>query len=306
MKSFGARTKLMAVLLTLFTTLGGSLEASNLGTQSPTGRVVKATVGALGAVPAGTTAVKSKAVLASNVTPLSSAFALRAAAIPGRINLAPSSLSFGNVVLGQTQTKSATLSNSGKTPVTLTRASVSGRGFAISGIRLPLVLQAGQSVSVRVTFAPVAGGAASGSISVAGRTFLRGPRQPITFGRGGREPITTVGIKHHIDYHQCPAFRYGDARRATGCVAQPALLWDRVKVGATQTQVATVINSGGSDLVLSRVNGDRQGFQDQRSHFPDDPVTGPAQKLRGDLYARKLRELRPAPSRSAATPAHRS
>ncbi len=184
-KSFGARTKLVAVLLTLFTTLGGSLEASNLATQSATGRVANATVGAFGAVPAGTTAVKSKTVLASNVTRLSSAFALRGAAIPGRINLAPSSLSFGNVVLGQTQTKSATLSNSGKTPVTLTRASVSGRGFAISGIRLPLILQAGQSVPVSVTFAPVAGGAASGSISVAGRTFLRGPRQPITFGRGG-------------------------------------------------------------------------------------------------------------------------
>ena len=58
---------------------------------------------------------QGRVVLASNQVRSSTTFALRGTAIMGgRLNLNPTSISFGSVPMGQTQTQSATLSNPGR------------------------------------------------------------------------------------------------------------------------------------------------------------------------------------------------
>ena len=80
------------------------------------------------------------------------------------LNVAPSSLSFGNVVLGSSGTQTVTLTGTGTSSTTIAQATVSGAGFSISGLSLPLTLGVGQTASFAVTFTPAAAGGASGSI----------------------------------------------------------------------------------------------------------------------------------------------
>lgn len=77
-----------------------------------------------------------------------------------------STLSFGNVQKSKSSNLSETLTNAGGSTVTISQANVSGVGFSLSGISLPMTLSAKQSVTFTVTFAPAAAGATSGNLGV--------------------------------------------------------------------------------------------------------------------------------------------
>lgn len=84
----------------------------------------------------------------------------------GALTPNPSSLSFGNVQVGNEQQLNETLTNSGGSNVTISQASISGTGFTMSGLNPPEQLTPGQHISFSVTFAPQSAGNASGNISV--------------------------------------------------------------------------------------------------------------------------------------------
>jgi hypothetical protein len=79
----------------------------------------------------------------------------------------PTSISFGNVAVNQNSTQTVTLANTGTGSLKITRDTVAGTGFSISGLTLPLILHAGQSTAFQATFAPAANGSVTGSISIA-------------------------------------------------------------------------------------------------------------------------------------------
>src|SRR5271166_4470634 len=81
------------------------------------------------------------------------------------LTIAPSALTFGNVVVGQSSTQSVKLTNSGSSNLTINLATVAGTGFGISGLSLPTTLNAGQSLSFNAQFAPTSAGAETGSIT---------------------------------------------------------------------------------------------------------------------------------------------
>jgi hypothetical protein len=76
----------------------------------------------------------------------------------------PSSLWFAKVVVGQTETLLVTLTNNGQTSVTVSGMAVSNAEFTTSSLSLPLVLPAGQSADLSVTFTPTARGTTGGTI----------------------------------------------------------------------------------------------------------------------------------------------
>src|SRR5262249_35212422 len=82
-------------------------------------------------------------------------------ATPGLLTSAPASLAFGNVPVGRGKQQSATLTNSGASSLTISKAAVSGSGFTLSGLSVPLDLAVGKSTTLTVTFAPQASGSAS-------------------------------------------------------------------------------------------------------------------------------------------------
>jgi hypothetical protein len=95
---------------------------------------------------------------------LASMAPVSAGAASPQLGCAPSSLSFGNVAVGHTETLLATVTNVGQTTVTVSAIKANSSQFAPSSLSLPLVLLAGQSVSLSVNFTPAAEGWTSGTV----------------------------------------------------------------------------------------------------------------------------------------------
>jgi hypothetical protein len=85
---------------------------------------------------------------------------------PGSLSATASSLSFGSVQVGNNQTLSETLTNSGGSSLTVTQTTVTGTGFSVTGLTLPLTLIPGQSFTFGAFFTPTSAGNASGNIAV--------------------------------------------------------------------------------------------------------------------------------------------
>jgi hypothetical protein len=81
------------------------------------------------------------------------------------LTLAPTSLDFGNVAVGSTASLQIVAAASGAA-VTISSDGSNSSEFAITGITLPLTLQAGQNISVTVQFTPNASGKASGKVGL--------------------------------------------------------------------------------------------------------------------------------------------
>src|ERR1700685_2285461 len=79
-----------------------------------------------------------------------------AAATTPQLTASPASLAFGWVVAGQTKALLVTLTNNGQTSVTVSGIAASNPQFTVSNPGLPLVLPAGQSVDLNVSFAATA------------------------------------------------------------------------------------------------------------------------------------------------------
>jgi len=84
----------------------------------------------------------------------------------GQLAVNPASEAFGSVTVGAKQSATVTLSNNGGASVSISQATVSGTGFQLSGITTPLTLNASQSTTFTVTFAPSAAGSASGTVTI--------------------------------------------------------------------------------------------------------------------------------------------
>src|SRR5271169_1139538 len=84
------------------------------------------------------------------------------------VSASPSSVSFGQVATGTSSTIPVVLTNDRSWNVTLSALQTTGSGFSMSGPTLPLILSAGQTVTVSVTFAPPAAGTDGGSLFVSG------------------------------------------------------------------------------------------------------------------------------------------
>ena len=80
----------------------------------------------------------------------------------------PSILQFGVVDIGQTETHIVTVTNGGSTSVTLSKVSMTEAAFAAPNLALPLVVPAGQSVDVSVSFTPKTTGWTGGMIKFSG------------------------------------------------------------------------------------------------------------------------------------------
>ena len=159
----------------------------------------------------------------------------------GALGTSSSSLSFGNVQVGATQTMPETLTNSGGSSLTVNQAIVSGSGFSASGLNLPMTLNAGQSTSFNVVFAPQAGGSASGSISISSNAS----NSALNISLGGTG-VTQGALS----------------------AASSGLSFGNVQVGATQSLSETLTNSGGSSVTVSQANVSGSSFSVSGLNLP--------------------------------------
>jgi ASPM-SPD-2-Hydin domain-containing protein len=82
----------------------------------------------------------------------------------GQLAVNPTSLAFGNVVVGNNSQKTAQLVASGAT-VIVSSVNLSNAAFTVSGLTFPVTIPAGQGAQFTVTFTPQTAGATSGTAS---------------------------------------------------------------------------------------------------------------------------------------------
>jgi hypothetical protein len=152
------------------------------------------------------------------------------------VTASPSALWFGSVALGSSSTVPVVLKNDRSWSLTLSALQTKGKGFSTSGPTMPLLLAAGQSVTVDVTFTPQAAGATGGSVFVGGAALAI--------------PLTGTGT-------------------APGqlVIAPAPLNFGDVAVGTTATQAITMTATGASLTVSSAASSSSQFVLDGAS-FP--------------------------------------
>ena len=163
----------------------------------------------------------------------------------GQLSVAPTSISFGNVVVGTSQTQSVVLTNSGGSDLTITQATVNNSAFRLSGLAYPITLGSGQTAACTVTFLPQSGGTATAALSLVfnTQTSYRHKRRASTTTASMTVPVSGLGVT------------------AGQLLPTPSsLAFGNVQVGSTQTLPETITNSGGSSLTISQASVTGAGF----------------------------------------------
>jgi len=88
----------------------------------------------------------------------------------GNLQVSPTAMNFGDVVVGSSGSLSLNVSNTGNSELITTKGTITGSGFSMIGGLSGLTLQPGQSDSVTVVFKPTVTGNASGVISIVAGT----------------------------------------------------------------------------------------------------------------------------------------
>jgi Cep192 domain 4/Abnormal spindle-like microcephaly-assoc'd, ASPM-SPD-2-Hydin/HYDIN/CFA65/VesB-like, Ig-like domain len=172
--------------------------------------------------------------------------------LPGQLSVSPSSFSFGTVKVGASQTATGTLVNGGGTNVTISQAAVSGAGFTMNGMNLPLTLRPGQSANFTIAFTPTQSGAQSGSVSIIGATLMAAVSNNRRFRPNVGTPVSLT----------VPLSGAGTAAQIVSTLnsSPSALSFGNVQAGKTQTLTETLTNSGSSSIVLSEAVASGNGF----------------------------------------------
>ena len=151
-----------------------------------------------------------------------------------QISVAPSSLSFGNLVVGTSGTQKLTISNPGTATLNVTQATVAGSGFTTSGLALPLSLAPGGAASFNVGFAPASAGSASGSITL----ISNAPASSLVI------PFSGSGVASTLQLAVSPA----------------SLSFGNLATGSSATQNVTISNTGNSSVSVSQISATGTGF----------------------------------------------
>jgi hypothetical protein len=146
------------------------------------------------------------------------------------IEVSPSSVSFGSVAVGQSMTKTVTLTNTGTEALSVSGISVAGTGFTASGPRLPMSMAAGQSTSISAVFKPTGGAADTGTIT-------------ITSNAAGSPSLVTLSGTGTT----------GTTAAAALTVTPTTIAFGSVAVGSEQTQTVHVENTGNETATISQL-----------------------------------------------------
>jgi P pilus assembly chaperone PapD len=100
----------------------------------------------------------------SNATNSPTTISFSATGVQPQITVVPTSVSFGNVSVGVTNTQTITVKNPGTANLTISQASLSGSGFTETGIALPLTITPGGSSAFTISFDPSSAATIAGTL----------------------------------------------------------------------------------------------------------------------------------------------
>jgi hypothetical protein len=180
----------------------------------------------------GTLSLSTNANVTPNTIPLTGTGVLPQAAAVLSLTVSPLSISFGSVPVGSSSTQTVSLLNPSTGTVSISQAPVTGSGFGMSGLSLPMTLGPGQSGAFTVSFLPAGTGSASGSISVMSNAS---------------NAVSTVALS-------------GTGVQPLISVVPGSVSFGTVTVGQTNSQTVMLSNPGSANLNITQDAGPGTGF----------------------------------------------
>ncbi|MGH9716590.1 MAG: beta strand repeat-containing protein, partial [Candidatus Acidiferrales bacterium] len=150
----------------------------------------------------------------------------------GTLSASVSSLSFGSVAVGSSNSLSLTVTNTGSATADISQATISGAAFSVVGGNPSSAISAGQSATVQVEFAPQSAGAAAGTFTIV--SDASNSPMAVSLSGTGMQPALTLNPS--------------------------ALNFSNVTVGQSSSQNVTLTNSGNANLVLTAATVSGNGF----------------------------------------------
>ena len=147
-----------ACTVTLSAPAGSSGLSVGLSSSSTSVTVPSSVTVAANATSAGFTATVASVSSAQTVTltaaagTVSKTFPVQLNAATPTLGLSTTTISYGNVTVGQTASQPVILTSTGTAPVTISGISIAGSLFTASGVTAPLTLNPGQSATLTMTF----------------------------------------------------------------------------------------------------------------------------------------------------------
>jgi hypothetical protein len=152
-----------------------------------------------------------------------------------QLSASKGTVSFGDIKVGSAATQSVSLTNYGKTSVSISRVAVAGRGFSQTGLVAPLTIAAGKSFTFTTRFAPMAIGAETGSIVVTSTAFNTTMNMVLTGA--------------------------GTGAAGTLSVTPGLVTFGNVPTGLSNTQPMRLSNTGSGTVTISRTTLAGSGFK---------------------------------------------
>jgi hypothetical protein len=148
------------------------------------------------------------------------------------LSVSPSTVNFGSVSTGVTDSQSIQLKNPNISSVSISNDTISGTGFKLSGLTAPLTLAAGATQNFTVTFSPSAAGASSGTVSIS--------------GSAGGISLSLTGT--------------GVTSQAVLSASATSLSFGSVTVGKAATLAVSLKNTGNASVTVSSVTHTGSGL----------------------------------------------
>jgi hypothetical protein len=151
------------------------------------------------------------------------------------IQLNPTSINFGNAVVGINLSQVLIIKNTGTATLTISQVTATGSAFSVSGFSLPLNVSAGQQTTITATFLPTVAGSASGNVSVVSNA----PTSPSSVSLSG------TGIAATFVLSISPAsLSFGNVTTSSSSAAQSVI----------------TTNTGNSNVVISQITLSGAGY----------------------------------------------
>jgi hypothetical protein len=171
--------------------------------------------------------------IAGTVTSAAATLTVNPAPAPA-IQVSPTSINFGNAVVGINLSQALIIKNTGTATLTISQVTAPSP-FSVSGFSLPLNVSAGQQTTITVAFLPTVVGPASGNISIVSNA----PTSPTSVG------LTGTGL--------AATFTLG--------ISPTSLSFGNVTTGTSSApQSVTMTNTGNSSVTISQISLSGPGY----------------------------------------------
>jgi hypothetical protein len=179
-----------------------------------------------------------------------------------QLGIYPNSLALGAVVVGTSGKASGSLTASGAS-VTVTAASVNNTAFVVSGISLPVTIQAGQRLPFNVTFSPLVTGTETATLTIISNSLPSTATESLS-GSGTPAPThsvdlswnasTSAGISGYNIYRAVYAGSCGRLSKINSLLNTSTLYTDSTVVdGTSYCYAATTVSSTNQESGYSNI-----------------------------------------------------